>query len=77
MLSIWYISTLADNMITTGALHISQLLKVTKTLQCLDISRNDIGDDGIKIISGALEHNKSLKSLTTLKVYKCGFSKNG
>ena len=75
---VWLINSLAstDNTITTGARHISQLLKVTETLQYLDVSWNELGDDGLEVISGALEHNKSLKSLTTLKVYSCG-SKNG
>ena len=64
-------------MIITGARHISQLLSVTETLQHFDISYNNIGDDGMIAISEALQYNKSLKSLTTLKVYKCGFSVNG
>ena len=44
------------------------------TLRVLDVSRNDIGDDGMAVISEALQHNKSL---TTLVVAECGFSVKG
>ena len=58
-------------MIITGAVYISQLLKVTNTLQELHMNSNDIGDDGMAVISEALQHNKSL---TTLGVEECGLS---
>ena len=61
-------------MIIVGAKYISQLLNVTHTLQELDIGCNDIGDDGIAVISEALQHNKSL---TTLGVPCCGLSTKG
>ena len=61
-------------MIIVGAKYISQLLNVTHTLQELDIGWNDISDDGIAIISEALQHNKSL---TTLYVQRCGLSAKG
>ena len=61
-------------MIITGAEYISQLLNVTHTLQCLNISGNDIGDDGMAVISGALQHNKSL---TGLFLSSCGLSVKG
>ena len=61
-------------MIIVGAKYISQLLNVTHTLQELDIGNNDIGDDGIAEISEALQHNKSL---TTLSVQWCGLSAKG
>ena len=61
-------------MIITGAVYISQLLKVTHTLQELDMSDNDVSDDGIAVISEALQHNKSL---TTLRVPWCGLSVKG
>ena len=61
-------------MIITGAVYISQLLNVTHTLQELDMSSNDIGDDGMAEISEALQHNKSL---TTLRVEQCGLSVKG
>ena len=44
------------------------------TLRVLDVSRNDIGDDGMAVISEALQHNKSL---TTLRVQQCGLSVKG
>ena len=61
-------------MIITGAVYISQLLNVTHTLQVLDMSYNDIGDDGMAVISEALQHNKSL---TKLWVNHCGLSVKG
>ena len=61
-------------MIITGAVYISQLLNVTHTLQVLHMSSNDIGDDGMAVISKALQHNKSL---TALEVAFCGLSVKG
>ena len=61
-------------MIIVGAKYISQLLNVTHTLQELEIGGNYIGDDGIAVISEALQHNKSV---TTLRVQECGLSAQG
>ena len=62
-------------MIVTGAVYISQLLNVTPTLQWLYMNGNDnIGDEGMAIISEALQHNKSL---ITLSVPGCGLSVKG
>ena len=61
-------------MIITGAVYINQLLNVTHTLQILNISYNDIGDEGMEVISEALQHKKSL---TTLAVLQCGLSMKG
>ena len=62
-------------MIIVGANYINQLLNVTHTLQELNISNNDdIGEDGIALISEALQHNKSV---TKLRVQKCGLSAKG
>ena len=44
------------------------------TLRVLDVSVNDIGDKGMAMISEALQHNKSL---TRLKVERCGLSVKG
>ena len=44
------------------------------TLRELDVNFNDIGDDGMAVISEMLQHNKSL---TTLKVDQCGLSVKG
>ena len=41
------------------------------TLRVLDVRYNDIGDEGMAIISEALQHNKSL---TELWVTGCGLS---
>ena len=44
------------------------------TLRVLDVSYNDISDDGITVISEALQHNKSL---TRLEIIGCGLSVKG
>ena len=61
-------------MVITGAVYISQLLNVTHTLQVLYMSRNDIGDDGMAVISEVLQHNTSF---TKLSVEQCGLSVKG
>ena len=66
--------TIYGKIVITGAVYISQLLNVTHTLQELIMSINDIGDDGMAVISEALQHNKSL---TTLWVGHCGLSVKG
>ena len=40
----------------------------------LDVSWNDIGDDGIALVSGALKNNKLI---IELGVGQCGFSVKG
>ena len=66
--------TIYGKIVITGAVYISQLLNITHTLQELNMSSNDIGDDGMAVISEALQHNKSL---TTLWVAECGLSVKG
>ena len=44
------------------------------TLRVLDVSCNDIGDDGMTVISEALQNSKSL---TQLYVRQCGLSVQG
>ena len=44
------------------------------TLRVLDVDYNDIGDDGMAVISEALQHNKSI---TILRVAGCGLSMKG
>ena len=61
-------------MIITGAEHINQLLSITHTLQELNIGQNNIRDDGMEVISKALQHNESL---TTLRVGWCRLSVKG
>ena len=68
-------------MIITGAVYIGQLLNITHTLQVLNIMNNDIGDEGMAVISEALQNNKSLTRLVVLQcelsvkgTVVCGFS---
>ena len=65
---------MVNDCVITGAVYISQILSVTHTLQELNVGSNDIGDDGIAVISEALQHNKSL---TILWVEQCGLSVKG
>ena len=44
------------------------------TLRVLDVADIDIGDDGMAVISEALQHNKSF---TKLVVAECGLSVKG
>ena len=44
------------------------------TLRELDVSRNDIGDNGISVISEGLQSNKAL---TKLDVSWCHFTEEG
>ena len=44
------------------------------TLRVLNVGGNEIGDDGISMISEELQHNNSL---TELNVINCGFSAKG
>ena len=52
----------------------SVIITGSATLRALDVSNNDIGDDGMAVISEALQHNKSL---TGLGVEECGLSVKG
>ena len=60
-------------MITTGAISISKMMMVNHSLQELYIGINDIGDDGISAIAGALGNCK----LNTLDVQLCGITLTG
>ena len=60
--------------VTTGASCLGELLKVNNSLQELDMSDNDICDDGMSSVADGLQYNKSL---TILHVYKCGLSAKG
>ena len=44
------------------------------SLQKLDISKNEIGDQGVKLICEELKHNKTLSHLL---VFNCGLSLQG
>ena len=60
-------------MITTGAISISQALMVNQTLLELDMSSNDIKDEGITAIAGSLSNS----SITVLDVRWCGITFTG
>ena len=52
----------------------SIIITGSATLRMLNIGLNNIGDEGMAILSEALQHNKSL---TTLEVAGCGLSVKG
>ena len=60
-------------MITTGAISISKMMMVNHSLQYLYMSNNNIGDDGISAIAGALGNCK----INTLSVIECGITLTG
>ena len=60
--------------VTTGASCLGELLKVSNSLEELDMGWNVIGDDGMSSIADGLQYNKSL---TKLDVQHCGLSVKG
>ena len=60
-------------MITTGAISISNMMMVNHSPQELDISDNNIGDDGISAIARALGNCK----INKLDVEQCGITVTG
>lgn len=54
------ISFYCDN---SGAIEIAEALKVNTSLEELDLSCSRIGDEGAKVLAGALAKNKSLRKL--------------
>ena len=60
-------------MITTGAISISKMMMVNHSLQELEISFNNIDDDGISAIAGALGNCK----ISELHVRECGITLTG
>ena len=60
-------------MITTGAISISKMMMVNHSLQKLYMSHNNIGDDGISCIAGALGNCK----INELYVQECGITLTG
>ena len=61
------------SMITTGAISISKMMMGNPSLQELNIVRNDIGDDGISAIAGALGNCK----ISNLDVTNCNITLTG
>ena len=60
-------------MITTGAISISKMMMVNYSLQELIMWSNNIGDDGISAIAGALGNCK----INELYVQECGITLTG
>ena len=60
-------------MITTGAISISKMMMTNRSLQTLCMYSNNIGDDGISAIAGALGNCK----INTLDVQWCGITLTG
>ena len=60
-------------MITTGAISISKMMMVNHSIQNLNMSYNNIGDDGISAIAGALGNCK----INILDVQGCGITLTG
>ena len=59
---------------STGGESIAEMLQVNKTLKYLNISNNDIGDDGIAAITHSVEVNTTL---VQLKIYDCSYGCKG
>ena len=59
--------------ITTGAVSISEMIKINHTLQVLDIRHNPIGDEGIAAIARSLDN----ASISELDVCKCNITVAG
>ena len=60
-------------MITTGAISISKMMMVNHSLQELDMWSNNISDDGISAIAGALGNCK----INVLDVHLCNITLTG
>ena len=60
-------------MITTGAISISKMMMVNHSLQDLRMWNNNIGDDGISAIAGALGNCK----INILDIRECGITLTG
>ena len=55
-------------------MYIRDLLRTTSSLEILDMSCNNVGDDGMSVILKELEHNNIL---TGFKIENCGLSVKG
>jgi len=70
-ITLWLISVTV--MITTGAICISEVFMGKCSLQVLDMSHNNIGDDGITAIAGTLSNSQ----ISELDVRRCGITLTG
>ena len=59
--------------ITTGAVSISEMIKINHTLQLLDISSNPIGDEGIAAIATNIKNSM----ISELYVWRCKITVTG
>ena len=59
--------------ITTGAISISEMIKINHTLQVLNISLNPIGDEGIAAIARTLDNAR----ISVLDVHYCNITVTG
>ena len=50
------------------------MLTETNKLQYLDVSQNEIGDDGVRLVTEGLQYNNTL---TELCACRCAFSLEG
>jgi len=70
-ITLWLISVTV--VITTGAICISEVFMGKCSLQVLDLSANNIGDDGITAIAGTLSNSQISELYTT----RCGITFTG
>jgi len=59
--------------ITTGAISISEMIKINHTLQILNISKNPIGDEGVAAIARTLDNAR----ISELNMYNCSITVTG
>ena len=59
--------------VTTGAISISETIKINHTLQVLNVSNNPIGDEGIAAIAGTLDNAR----ISELIVSYCSITVTG
>ena len=64
---------LCNNLFTAGATSVAELIRTKSTLNLLMLSANNLGDDGITAIAGAV--GKS--NIDTLEICECGITVTG
>lgn len=69
-----YLAELLGTCLTIGIAHIDDMLTVNCALQVLVFEGNDIGDNGVSLISKGLYKNTNL---TELWVQRCSLSTQG
>ena len=66
-------TALYTTIVTTGAISISEMIKINRTLQVLNICNNPIGDEGIAAIARTLDK----ASISELNVRNCNITVTG